>query len=378
MAKAYLRNDSQYVWITFSHKGKRYRKKTKYEASEKNVKIVEKDVLPVLMAKIRTGEVLLEKDKSTNNKFEYYSKLFLKTKRGLRPNSYKQYCSQIEFWDNHFKDRDIKSIKASEIKEILFSLQVEVSTLRDLLGRLKAVFDEAEIDDVIKINPAKKIKLPRAEKKQFLPFSREEVSLLLNNTDDYFKCYLAVGFYTGMRTGEILALKWQNINLAKRLIYVDATVGQYEEQATKTLSSTRYVPIFEPLIPFLKEQQKRTGLKKYVFCTKTGQTMQSTNLINHRWKPLLKRLHLPYRRLYETRHTFATNMISSNKFNLNQIACWLGHSSIQTLISKYNKYIPSEIAKFDKEFDVFDTKNVTKENDTLQKYHKLGSLRDII
>lgn len=358
MAKSYMRKDSQFIWVTFSINKKRYRKKTKYEATKSNLKLVQNEVLPVMMHKIKTGEILLEKDKN-NNKFEYYSKLFLKTKRGLRPNSYKQYCTQVNFWNEHFESMDIKTIKASKIKEIIFSLNVEVSTMRDLLGRLKAIFDEALIDDEITVNPAERIKLPRSEKKRFLPFTKEEVNELLSNSEDYFKCYLAVGFYTGMRTGEILALKWQNINFEKKLIYIDATVGQYEEQATKTLSSTRYVPIFEALIPYLKEQQKRTGLGNYVFCTRNGTHMQSTNLINHRWKPLLKRLHIPYRRLYETRHTFATNMLSSNAFSLNQIAAWLGHSSIQTLISKYNNYIPSEIAKFDSKFDVFVTKKVT-------------------
>ena len=171
-----------------------------------------------------------------------------------------------------------------------------------------------------------------------------------------------------MRTGEILALKWQNVNLDKKLIFVDATVGTYEEQDTKTNESTRYVPIFEPLIPYLKEQQQRNGLSKYVFSTKTGRHYSSTNLIKHFWKPLLRRLHIPYRRLYETRHTFATNMIASNKFSLNQIASWLGHSNIQTLISKYNNYIPSEIAKFDSKFNVFDTENDTQQNQDPTKF----------
>lgn len=366
MAKAYTRADSQFIWVTFSINKKRYRQKTRYEANEKNLVYVQNQVLPVLMNEIKKGSVILEKTVKKN--FKYYSDLFLKSKRDLKPNSYRQYDSQISFWNKCFQDREINDIKPSEIKEIIFSLTVKTQTQRDMLARLKSIFEEAELDDAIKSNPAKKVKIPRATKRKILPLSKDEVTEILNTATDFFKCYLAVGFYTGMRTGEILALKWQNINLEKKLIFVDATVGSYEEQDTKTSESTRYVPIFEPLIPYLREQQQINGLSKYVFSTKTGRHYESTNLIQHFWKPLLRRLHIPYRRLYETRHTFATNMIASNKFSLNQIASWLGHSNIQTLISKYNNYIPSEIAKFDSKFNVFDTQNDTQQNQEPTKF----------
>jgi integrase len=352
--------------VTFSINKKRYRQKTRYEANEKNLVFVQKEVLPVLMHEIKKGSVILEK--SVKKNFKYYSDLFLKTKRDLKPNSYRQYESQIIFWNKYFGDREINDIKPSEIKEIIFNLTVKPQTQRDMLARLKSIFEEAELDEAITSNPAKKVKIPRAAKRKILPLAKDEVTEILNNATDFFKCYLAIGFYTGMRTGEILALKWQNVNLDKKLIFVDATVGTYEEQDTKTNESTRYVPIFEPLIPYLKEQQQRNGLSKYVFSTKTGRHYSSTNLIKHFWKPLLRRLHIPYRRLYETRHTFATNMIASNKFSLNQIASWLGHSNIQTLISKYNNYIPSEIAKFDSKFNVFDTENDTQQNQDPTKF----------
>ena len=46
-------------------------------------------------------------------------------------------------------------------------------------------------------------------------------------------------------------------------------------------------------------------------------------------------------------------MLDSKKFSLNQIANWLGHNSVQTLIRHYNKFIDSEVNKFDSDFDVF-------------------------
>ena len=141
MAKAYMRADSQFIWVTFSINKKRYRQKTRYEANEKNLVLVQKEVLPVLMHKIKSGEVLLEK--SVKKNFKYYSDLFLKTKRDLKPNSYKQYESQILFWNKCFQDREVNDIKPSEIKEIIFNLTVKPQTQRDMLARLKSIFEES-------------------------------------------------------------------------------------------------------------------------------------------------------------------------------------------------------------------------------------------
>eukprot|EP01028_Stygiella_incarcerata_P008394 TRINITY_DN36435_c0_g1_i4.p1 TRINITY_DN36435_c0_g1~~TRINITY_DN36435_c0_g1_i4.p1 ORF type:complete len:321 (+),score=-24.98 TRINITY_DN36435_c0_g1_i4:377-1339(+) len=315
-----------------------------------------------MMHKIKTGEIILEK---VNKKlFKYYSDLFLKSKRDLKPNSLKEYSRYIGFWNSFFADRDIKEIKASEIKEAIFTKDIKVQGMKDHLVICKGIFNEAFIDDEINSNPVDKISLPKAKKKEILPFTKEEVKAILDNANGFFKAYLAVAFYTGIRTGELLALKWQNIDFKNKRIYINATVGNYKEQTTKTGTSTRYVPLFDILEPYLREQQKRTGLNKNVFCTKNGRHYSSSNLTIYEWRPLLRRIKIPERRMYETRHTFATNMIESQQFSLNQIAAWLGHANIQTLINRYNKFIPSEIAKFDGQFDVFkgenDTENVTQ------------------
>ena len=362
MAKAYVRNDSQFVWITFSHNKKRYRRKTKYEASKENIKVVEKEVLPVLMAKIKTGEIILEKDDVSTKTFEYYSKLFVKTKRGLKENTYTNYVNQSKFWNDFFKDREPSTIKKSEVKEILFSMNIEVVTMKGYLCTLRGICNEAIEDETLEKNPAD-IKLPKGKRREILPFSKEEVKRLLDHADGFFKCFLAVAFYTGCRTGELLAMKWQNVDFKNKRIWIDSTVGNYKEDVPKT-GKFRYVPIFDILIPYLKEQEMRTGLGNYVFCTKKSTPYSSTNLYQHHWKPLTRRAKVPIRRLYETRHTFATNMLDSQQFSLNQIASWLGHGSVQTLIANYNKFIPSEIAKFDSNFDVFDTENVTKKTRT--------------
>lgn len=69
--------------------------------------------------------------------------------------------------------------------------------------------------------------------------------------------------------------------------------------------------------------------------------------------PLLEKCNLKHRRLYETRHTFATNMLESGKFTVGEIAQMMGHTSTQMLFSRYTAFIKSEQKDGKQEVDIF-------------------------
>lgn len=361
MAKAYTRDDSPFVWITYSLNKKRVRKRTVYLAEQ--LDYVEKNVIPVLELELKTGKLNISKKKS----FEYYSKIMLDSKKHLRETSIAAIKRKVNIWNEVFKDRMIEDIKASEIKNYIFNKDIKPSSMKKYLYVIKQVFDEAMLDEAIQVNIVEKIKLPKDRPVEINPFSKEEVARLLENANGYFKNMIAVALYTGIRTGEMLALKWQNIDYKNKRIYIDSTVGDYKESNTTKTGKNRYVPIFDVLVPYLKEQESRTGFQTYVFTTHLGTTLRSGNIYKYEWLPLLKRAKVPRRRLYDTRHTFATNMLDSKMFSLNQIASWLGHNSVQTLIRHYNKFIDSEISKFESNFDVFDTEKDTEKLEVPKK-----------
>lgn len=354
MAKAYTREDSPFVWITYSLEKKRYREKTIYTVDK--LEFVKKEIIPELNHRIRTGKFKVV-DKKT---FEYYSHLMLKSKVYLKDTSYYTIEKKVAIWNEHFKGRFINEIKASEIKNFLLDKNIKLSSMKKYMYVIRQIFEEALLDEEVENNPVDKIRLPKDKPKEIRPFDKDEVNALLANATGYFKNMLAVCFYTGIRTGEMLAMKWQNIDFNKKRICIDSTVGNYKESNTTKTGKIRYVPIFDVLIPYLKDQEKKTGLQTYVFSSHLGTTLKPSNVYQYEWLPLLKRTKVPRRRLYDTRHTFATNMLDSKMFTLNQISSWLGHNSVQTLIRHYNKFIDSEISKFDSNFDVFDTKNDTE------------------
>lgn len=313
--------------------------------------------LPIFKQKILSGELVFDEKEINSKTFEYYSLIFLETKKYLKDSTYRRYEFYVNRFNEVFGSRKISSFKTSEIKNYLYSLDIKPLTFRNYLNLFKCVFDEALHDEEIIKNPCSSIKVPKNIREEIEPFSVDEVNLILSSSSGFFRNFLATAFYTGCRTGEIFAMKWHNVDLKKKRIYIDSTYNEHYQESTPKTGKNRTVPIFDSLIPFLEEQRKITGLKTYVFYSDRGKLLHGYNLARYYWYPLLKRLKIPNRVLYNTRHTFVTNMINNSDFTLNQIAYWLGHSNIRTLTVHYNKYITSELENYDTNFDVFCNKN---------------------
>ncbi|MBU3014747.1 site-specific integrase [Poseidonibacter lekithochrous] len=350
----FKRKNSPFLYLNISVNGKRYIQKTKYYHNE--LDNVKKDILPYLRQKIINGEILLNIKEEKVKTFEYYSNCYLNTKKYLKHSTLQNYTNTVIKLNILFGSLEINKINTSEIKNYLYSLNVKTSAFKLYLGVFKGIFNEALQDDVIIKNPCSNIFAPRNKVIDIEPFTSYEVDLILSNANGYFKNFLATAFYTGARTGELFALKWQNIDFINKRIYINATRGDYAEGSPKN-GKNRYIPLFDILIPYLQNQKKITGLKTYVFLTDNYCNLLNSNLNNHKWYPLLKRLNIPKKVIYNTRHTFATNMIKSQKFSLNQISAWLGHKDLRMLILHYNKFIPSEMVDFDSKIDIFSNKN---------------------
>lgn len=252
-----------------------------------------------------------------------------------------------------FEDMLIDEIKVSDLRMWFSSLKLSPKTKRMALSLLSQIFDEAIYDEAIEKNPCIHVKLPKLIKYEPEPFTQEEMLLLLKNSSGWFKNLLAILFLTGMRIGEALALEWKDID---EFIRVDKTITDGEVDKTKT-GNTRYIPVFNDLKPFLKNQIYLTGLQKRVFPNATG-----AKRLKEPWHRLLKKCNMDHRVLYQTRHTFTINALNSGKFKISQIAKILGHSSTQMIFQKYAKFIKSELENIPKDFSTFghnlDTKAV--------------------
>jgi len=154
-----------------------------------------------------------------------------------------------------------------------------------------------------------------------------------------YKNFFIVAFFTGMRFGEMSALKWKNVDFKLGVIKVRETRVRGEEGRPKTKRSIRDIDMLPPVVEALRDQRKYTmGKSKYVFLNQYHRPPLPGSTNDHIWKPALRKAGLEERRLYETRHTFATLMLDGGELP-GWVQKMMGHETLQMIHDRYYSYI---------------------------------------
>lgn len=289
--------------------------------------------------------------------FKEYSKLYIEINKNLWKPSYLD--KQLGIVNNrfgYFNNMEITDIKVSHCKIWYKNLiDVGAKSKRHYMIVLRGILDVAFYDDIIPKNPALHVKEEIVSTPDIKPFSADNVKKIIDYARNYnfnFQYFLAMGFYTGMRTGEILALKSHEVDLEKRVICINSTRSRHGENEPKTKKSKRVIPILNNLYPIIKQKKKYTD--NYMLFTQYGKPYRDTYVFSHNfWTPMLKTLNFEHRRLYDMRHTYATNMLYRNAVTPVQLAQLLGHSSTKMIYEVYVKYLQSNLNDFDRSINVY-------------------------
>ncbi|GAA8496729.1 site-specific integrase [Helicobacter pylori] len=225
------------------------------------------------------------------------------------------------------------------------------NTLVSLNSLLKSFLEFCEQEGYINKTPYFKITMKNAkEGGKIEPFSLNEIKAILQSIPDLrLKAFLTVAFLTGMRTGEQLALMWEDIDFNEKKIVINKSLNELGSITTpKNKPSVREVDLLEPVGKILKElQASEPANKKFVFISMP----KRTTMFQRAFRALLKALNLKDRKLYTTRHTFASLMLSQGEEAM-WVSKTLGHKDLNTTYKTYSHYIPKqekERAKFLKE-----------------------------
>lgn len=144
---------------------------------------------------------------------------------------------------------------------------------------------------------------------------------------------------TGIRIGELCALKWDNIDLEKGMITVRQTVQRVMKNgggtkllvtSPKSTSSVREIPLPDFIIPYLKKVRSENDH----FLLSGSSKIIEPRTMQYRFKSILKRTGLPYVNFHALRHMFATNCIALG-FDVKTLSEILGHSSVQITLNRY-------------------------------------------
>lgn len=181
------------------------------------------------------------------------------------------------------------------------------------------------------------------QKKKVVILSRVDQKAILNyilTNDNQKYCGIVLSLMTGLRIGELCALKWSDIDLKKRIIIVNKTLQRICEKgkaskititSPKTSNSLREIPISNSLYDFLIKL-KPTKRDVY-FLTSTSTPTEPRNY-RKIYQTLLKKLKINKTSFHALRHTFATRLIE-NKVDIKTVSELLGHASVNITISIY-------------------------------------------
>ena len=188
-------------------------------------------------------------------------------------------------------------------------------------------------------NVADSVDPPKAPKREIKPLDEGQVKMLLKAVEgEKLEALYVLAVTTGMRVGELLGIRWKDMDLQAGTLQVKRTVFNGHIEAPKTLKGRRSIKLTQTAIRALQEHQK---VGEWVFCTKVGTPLSVHNLHNRSWKPLLKKTGLPLdTRFHDLRHTCATLLLSKG-VHPKIVQEMLGHSSITITLDTYSHVLPN-------------------------------------
>lgn len=276
-------------------------------------------------------------------------------------------CEPTTYYNNHLYlknhvDKAIGQIKLQDLTTAICQKFINImhedgyapNTIDRVCTIVKLGLDAAIDYGLIKENVMRKTKTPRKVKNEIRYWTQEQANEFLKYTTGHrYFCGYALAIFTGMRQGEILGLRWKDIDFEKKTITVVQTLTHYGKSlktGAKTIAGERIITISDQLVTILRKQRseyisfkiKKESCKDMdlvIYNLKNGGTVFPGNFIKT-YIRTVKKSGLPYIPFHGLRHTHAT-MLLANDINVKVISERLGHSKISVTLDTYSHVLPS-------------------------------------
>lgn len=289
------------------------------------------------------------KTKSNGKNFAYYTEQWLITAKSSRKES--SYIKYKKICENHllpaFGELKIEALTTNDVTIFLEKKELAATTKSAIITVLKMICEFAENDGCLCLVRFKKIKI-KSVKKDARTLDTDEQSRLIKYLESDLDNPVMLGIYlaamTGIRIGELCALRGENFDLKNKVLHINSTLQriQTDDPETKTkvvitdpksASSKRDIPLPESLVKVLETRLGAMPEDAFFLTGKAGKFMEPNNVRYH-FKRILSACGVRNIKFHALRHTFATRCVETG-VDAKTVSEILGHENVKITLERY-------------------------------------------
>lgn len=261
----------------------------------------------------------------------------------LEPTTYRGYEKDVlHHLVPTFGELRMSELRTSDVEDWLSKLGITGKTKNDILIPFRSLLKKALRDELIDRDPLAKIENQPHRSKEPDPLSTDEIERVLTAAEGQVRNIIQFAIWTGLRTSELIAVRWEDVDLDERKVQIRMTRTSAGEKAHgKTALSTRSVDLHPAARAALMDQTAFTRGKRFVFDNpRTNEPWKHDGPYRKTaWTPTLTKAGVRYRPAYQTRHTFAS-MLLSQGIEPMYVASQMGHRDWGMIRKTYGRWMP--------------------------------------
>jgi integrase len=270
--------------------------------------------------------------------------------------------------------RALSSLRTEDVDRLIAELEEEgkaPGTVRNVIVPLRKMLADAVRQSLLLANPAARPDLPPAQDfagKEIPPTHTDAIGQALlelaapdplrNEPDHLYVHFFEVALGTGLRLGELRALRWRDVDRERRLIRIDRAYSRRELKRPKTEAGSRSVPLFSSVLAALEMMATRAlehgryAPDELVFATVRGTPLHESNFNRRMWRPALERAGLAEAgyRFHDLRHTCVSRLVAAGA-DVTLVQAVAGHSSPAITLKRYSHLLDRRVTEAAERFD---------------------------
>jgi integrase len=280
---------------------------------------------------------------------EQWKTLVLPTLKLSTQHGYKTVLAKhlLPYW----RDWRLRDIGRQDVQQWVadrFRQKLGWQTVRNSWTLLSGILETAVEYGYLSMNPARGVKFPEKELKEApVLFTAEDFVKLLEQLDEPYRTMARLIALTGLRIGELLAVRWRCLDLEIGTLSVRESVYEGKFQSPKTRKSRRTMPLGPQIIVWLREHRlraKRTESDDLVFGNRKGQPLRESKLLRNVLQPAAERAGLGRVTWHQFRHIHSS-LLNDLRVPVKIAQELLGHSSISTTLNIYTHVVDASHRK---------------------------------